>query len=361
MRGLQERGHTVHCITNAWNDGEFHRRLDKASISYRSVSLGAISASLKPKYLWWTLNALFHLPKAYLDFWRELRRFSPDVMLFSGARSLSTILPLVDLKKAALHVHEVPGKSRHFQRVKNANMNGGCQAYVAVSHFIGECLKEEDIPLSRIHVVQNGIEDRKWMAQQKSSSSSEKVSVGIVGQVEEWKGHDDFIRALSILKKKSIPFTVHVFGSGDESYTNHLKKEIEKERFSQCVKWHGFVTDISEIYSTLDVCVVPSRSEDPFPTTALEAGASGLPVIATKRGGLPEIIDHERTGFLVDAEAPEQIAERLEQLIRSPGLRKRMGRAARRRVQSTFSRMQMLDGVEGVLASVANNHVGPKA
>jgi glycosyltransferase involved in cell wall biosynthesis len=352
MKGLQRRGHEVLCITNAWNDGDFHGRLQEADIAYQVIPLGAFSKSLQPRYLWWTFNALLHLPKAYITFWATLRQYEPDVLLFAGSRSLSTLLPLVNLQKTVLHVHEVPGRSVHAKRVREANAEGGCAAYIAVSEFIGCCLENVAIPQNRIHVVQNGVEDTDVSPNDSKESTSDAVSVGIVGQVASWKGYADLLKALPLLLQKNLDFHLHIFGTGEASYTNDLKARLGVGDLSSRVTWHGFVKDISKIYSLIDICVVPSRSSDPFPTTALEAGASGLPVIATKRGGLPEIIEDGHTGFLVDAEAPEQIAECLHKLICSPDLRQGMGAAARERVHAQFSRTQMIDGVERVLQSV---------
>ena len=64
MDGLAARGHTVRCVANAWNDSDFPERLDEAGIPYDELHLGKVSASLSPKYLWWSLNALAHLPLA---------------------------------------------------------------------------------------------------------------------------------------------------------------------------------------------------------------------------------------------------------------------------------------------------------
>ena len=79
-----------------------------------------------------------------------------------------------------------------------------------------------------------------------------------------------------------------------------------------------------------------------------------IPIIASRKGGLPEIVVDEETGFLVDAESPEQIAERLKQLMTTPDFRAKMGDSARERVLSNFTRSEMIDGVASVLQSIAN-------
>ena len=73
----------------------------------------------------------------------------------------------------------------------------------------------------------------------------------------------------------------------------------------ELVRWHEFVPDRRDIYGNLDVCVMPSRTAEPFGLSALEAGFFGLPSVVTRRGGLPEIIEHEVNGLVVEAERPE--------------------------------------------------------
>jgi glycosyltransferase involved in cell wall biosynthesis len=92
-----------------------------------------------------------------------------------------------------------------------------------------------------------------------------------------------------------------------------------------------------EIYTNLDICVIPSRIEEPFATSALEAGGFGRPVICSLRGGLPEIIDDGVTGFAVEAQRPDLLANAIKSFAHDPILIKTMGKAARSRIQSEFS------------------------
>ena len=353
MRGLQARGHEVLCMTNSWNNGEFHRRLQEAQIDYKAIPVGAISKSLQLKYLWWTFNALLHLPKAYLNFWNTLRQYDPDVLLFAGSRSLSILLPLVDLQKTLLHVHEVPGKSYHFQRVERASGQRGSCTYMAVSRFIGTCLQRRGIPEPSIHVVPNGVTLPDASTHDRDS---EIIVITIAGQVGAWKGHEDLMAALALLQEE-IPegWRCDIVGTGEQNFIRYLQQVIAQQGLQERVVWRGFQRDMDAVYQATDILVAPSRHEEPFGLVAAEAGTYRIPVIATRRGGLPEIIDHERTGFLVDAEAPEQIAERLKRLIVAPVLRIQMGLAARERVFSKFTRSEMVGGVEDVLLGVRSS------
>jgi glycosyltransferase involved in cell wall biosynthesis len=109
------------------------------------------------------------------------------------------------------------------------------------------------------------------------------------------------------------------------------------------VKWHEFVHDRRDIYSNLDLCVVPSRSQEPLGLSAIEAGFSGLPVIATRRGGLPEVVEHETNGLLVEAQRPAELADALCRLINDPQLRQRLAGNARRCAMERFGRERFLE------------------
>jgi glycosyltransferase involved in cell wall biosynthesis len=108
-------------------------------------------------------------------------------------------------------------------------------------------------------------------------------------------------------------------------------------------------------YEGIDICAVPSRSSEPFGLVAAEAGARGIPVVATRRGGLPEIVENEKTGYLVEAEAPTSLADRIAALVQNPERRRKMGRAARRRIRETFSKEEMVDQLEAHLVQCAGS------
>jgi glycosyltransferase involved in cell wall biosynthesis len=114
----------------------------------------------------------------------------------------------------------------------------------------------------------------------------------------------------------------------------------------------GFVSDRDSIYDQIDVCVVPSRFAEPFGLVAVEAASYGLPVVATRRGGLGELIIDRQTGYIVDPESPAQIAEILREISASSERRNQMGRMARSHVTQKFSMNSMTDGIEAVLTSM---------
>jgi len=358
MRGLKQRGHKIHCTINGWNDGEFIRRLKDIGVSYTPIKLGRLSKKITdPKYLWWTIDALIHLPGALLKHWQVQNEFTPDVVILHSIRTASKLRPLLDPEKTIHYIHSTPEDTIH-TRLAMGNSGGQGAAYVAVSEYIGEKLEDIGVPPKKIEVIQNGVHPGALPRKDtRYPNGGTALKAGIVGQVGPWKGHEDFIEALRILHERGEGVRVQgvIVGEGDEAFEKQLKETIRQYGIEDDVEWRGFVQDTDEIYVGLDVCVVPSRFREPFGLVAAEAGARGLPVIATRRGGLPEIVEDEETGFLVDVGRPDQIADRLNRLANKQDLRSRMGKKARRHVRDHFSVNRMIDQAESLFREIAGD------
>ena len=178
-------------------------------------------------------------------------------------------------------------------------------------------------------------------------------TIGVIGQVGAWKGHDDVIEALRILRQVNSRFRCLIFGRGKASYMAHLRRRAAEAQLDGLIEWRGMEASRSSIYRVVDIVAMPSRIEEAFGLVAAEAGWMGLPAIVTRRGGLPEIVVDGETGFIIDAGRPDQLAERLRRLIDSPELRTRMGSAAKERVREKFTLKRMVLGHERILAAVA--------
>ena len=179
--------------------------------------------------------------------------------------------------------------------------------------------------------------------------------IGIVGQIGRWKGHDDLLDAFALVRPKHPQAELHIFGNGLPDYKEELAQRSLQSGIAEGVKWHGFVPVSSDIYSNLDVCVVPSRFEEPFGLTAVEAGMFGLPVIATRRGGLPEIVEQEVNGLLVEAENPTEIAAALCRLIEDSPLRQSLANNARKRATEQFGTERFLQSFLTLLGDGSRN------
>jgi glycosyltransferase involved in cell wall biosynthesis len=162
--------------------------------------------------------------------------------------------------------------------------------------------------------------------------------IGIVGNLIPIKGHEDFLRMAALLKDRGTEAEYWIIGE-DIHRTGHgerLKQMSRRLGLNDQVVFWGFRTDIAELLNQLSVLVVASHVE-PFGIVAVEGMACELPVVATRVGGIPEVIQDGVTGFLVPSRSPDDLAERVALLLFNPELRRRMGKMGRARAESMFS------------------------
>lgn len=165
--------------------------------------------------------------------------------------------------------------------------------------------------------------------------NGEKVLL-YVGRVEPLKGLDLLVEAAAQMDSGDEEVRMMVVGGGGpgEPETDRVKRLAEERKVDGLIDFVGRVDhdDLPLYYNAADVCVVPSYYES-FGLVALESMACGTPVVATRVGGLPTIVQHGHTGYLKPWRCPEAFANSVEMIICSSGLQESMGLAARRRAE----------------------------
>lgn len=345
-RELRARGHDARMLTSAWTNGDFPRRLDESAIPYQPVHFGKISLTLRSPYLAWTAAAILRLPTAFLRARRWLRAFDPQVVLINNREVAFYLAPLLRRRVTIFYMHEVPPVTPRTRHVFGL-MGRAVDHFVAVCDSVRVRLLELGVPAGHVSVVHNGAA-RAAAAPPSPRSSTTPMRVGIVGQVVEYKGHEDLLTAVALLRRRGIDLRCVIAGKGDPAFTARLHDHAEREGIADVVEWRGFTEDVDAVFADIDVSVVPSRHEEAFPMTAVEASLAGLPVIATRSGGLPEVVVDGETGFVVPRREPAQIAAAIERLYRDAHLRHRLGTAGRVRALQRFTAKQMVDGVESL-------------
>jgi glycosyltransferase involved in cell wall biosynthesis len=134
---------------------------------------------------------------------------------------------------------------------------------------------------------------------------------------------------------------------GDGTSGRQLKSLANDLHLAESVHFLGERPDIPDLLAALDILVMSSYTES-FPNAILEAMAMGKPVVATNVGGIPEVVEEDRTGFLVPARDPKAIAERVLSLCRDSARRLQMGRAARAHVENNFTVQAVTARLEGI-------------
>jgi glycosyltransferase involved in cell wall biosynthesis len=333
--GLRREGHAVEYITSFWNDGSYETRLKELGFSVERMALGSISATLRWDCLLMTTTQMLRLPRLWESYRRFMQKNQPEHVIHTSWHHLLLLFPLLTSRRDWYWIHEILPEKVHYGWVFR-QLARRLHGFVAVSNAVKQSLLQAGIPDDQIHVVYNGVKDMACAAGSPSRNGG-GIRIGIVGQVEEWKGHHLLIEALAKIADSHPDAELHVFGSGSPLYIKKLKQQAAALNIAERVFWHGFVADRSLIFSSIDVCAIPSCFDEPFGLIAIEAALFTLPVVAFRRGGLPEIIQDGHTGFLIEPRNLDALATKLSELLDDAELRRQFGDSARLHVLNHFS------------------------
>jgi len=154
------------------------------------------------------------------------------------------------------------------------------------------------------------------VAAQRSTYDPEQSSylIGLFGRIDPHKGHGLLLDALLIAKKESLPFKALIVGHAmQDDYLKQLKIRVQAEGLEDYVVFTGFVKGPRQLMQACDV-VVLATVEETFGLVLIEAMSVGVPVIGSNRGGVPEIIEHEKTGLLFESTDSKSLYEALLRL-----------------------------------------------
>jgi glycosyltransferase involved in cell wall biosynthesis len=205
---------------------------------------------------------------------------------------------------------------------------------------------------NRVEVIYNGVAPAQMVTDEEVQKCKAELEVsgsypmlGVVGSLYPVKGHRFLLEAMQEIIRQWPKAQLLVIGRGELEVS--LKEQVEQLAIGANVHFLGMRQDVPRLLSLLDVCILPSLSEG-LSLALLEAMASGKPVVATRVGGNPELIDHGRTGFLVQPEDARDLAANLLKLLNDPETMQQFGRQAEERVRQHFSMKQMVDRYRGL-------------
>jgi glycosyltransferase involved in cell wall biosynthesis len=158
--------------------------------------------------------------------------------------------------------------------------------------------------------------------------------VGAAGRLSPEKGFDVLVRAAQLVRQKRPDVGFVVFGDGP--LAKSLQEQASRLGIADGFVLAGFREDLDQFMPHLDVLAVPSHAEG-LPNVALEAHAAAVPIVATAVGGLPEIVDDQKTGFLVAPQDATAMADKLVNILECEERRSSMGEAGRKKVNREFS------------------------
>jgi glycosyltransferase involved in cell wall biosynthesis len=216
---------------------------------------------------------------------------------------------------------------------------------------------EEFVPRDRCHVLPNGILDwGQGRALEPGARSEGPARLLYLSNMRESKGALVALEALGILRDRGVPFEATFVGAAaDRGCLTRFEAMVAESALGDAVRYVGpkYGEEKMRVMADADIFVFPSFQEC-LPLVILEAMSAGLPVVATAQGGVPDLVDEGRTGYLVPVGDAKAVADRLETLIRQPALRATMGEEGRRRFVERFT----LDRFDAGIWSIFEKVVG---
>ena len=303
---------------------------------------GPIEDELKERgvkyYIWGALtepgNPFAYL-RSFFRAWRFFLRERVDVIHINGSnfwRPAELLAAWILRIPIIAHFHVINTKSAPFMSL--------CQAAICVSRYTAEQSLPVTLPRP---VIYNAINIDRFDAghslREELGISHDVVVVAFLGQIREIKGVQDFLAIA-----RNIPdVNVHFLIAGECRDTKKFHGSYTEQELNELIggdpriHYIGYVKEVENVYHTADVVVVPSRWQEPLGLINLEANACSKPIVATRVGGIPEVVEDGVNGYLVETGDISALVDKVSRLIANPLLRRQLGNAGRNLVEQNYT------------------------
>jgi glycosyltransferase involved in cell wall biosynthesis len=324
----------------------------------------ALSRGVQPRILPEIVNEFSLKPrdgKALLRLYRLIRQERPHIVHTHTARAgflgrLAARLAGVPLIVHTYHGHVLHG---YYGAAKNRLLRNMARMLalltdhiITVSELVKRDLVHYQIAAAeKITVVPLGFDLAPFLSCQNHRGQlrreyglDDRVQlVGIVGRIFPIKNHRLFLDAAAriVAQKGGVRFVI----VGDGALRGEMEHYVDELGFADRVIFTGWRRDLPRVYADLDVLVVSSDNEG-TPVSAIEAMTAGRPVVATRVGGLPDLIEEGRTGLLAPPRDPEALAAAVLGLLHDPQNAARIGQTARAMAQERFAVQRLIADTE---------------
>lgn len=257
-----------------------------------------------------SFSSLLQIPKLFWKTNREIEKIvrenQIDIIHYTSLKAMAYQLLFPKAVPIIWHHHDILPQ-RWDNNLWLKALGSRADLILVPSDASNRALKS--VGLESVVTLYNGFSDADWI-RKSTRNPEDPFRVGMVGEISERKGADRWANiVLSISQKhQNVEFRVIGEGLSDLAFSENIKESLK----GYPVEFLGRRSDMKEQYSHLDAILVLSR-QDPLPTVIIEAGFSGVPAVATKVGGIPEMIESGETGFLVETD--DEIVQALQSLL----------------------------------------------
>ena len=298
-------------------------------------------------------------PPAALTLSSIVRSYRPHVIHAHGYRAawvcfLAGIL--TPLPPLVVTVHNLfPTDIERLASIGARMALGKAHTVIAITRAVAESLSNAGVKMQRLRIIPNGIQvpvpkhNREEVRSTLGIAPQAPVAI-VVARLMEDKGVAGAIKAHTVLRQRAPNSVLLIAGDGPDRDAVELM--AEELGVKDSVLFLGYRDDVPDLLAASDVCIIPSVFEGQS-LVALEAMALGIPVVATSVGGLAEVVQHDKTGLLVDPTDHTALADAAFSLIQNKERAAQLAEAGRNHVLSFYTRDIMVSNVAEVYRSAA--------
>ena len=304
-----KRGWKAHVA--APGNGAMRDRVEACGASYSQIHSGPYASGGK------SMADLLRFPVELPSLAREIAALAQDIVYVNGPR-LMPAAALASSGQIIFHCHS--RLKHHYDAALVGIAVASSRATVIAScRYVAEPLRPY---VNQFDVVYNGVEGPG-----QSTLPSSTFRIGVIGRIGVEKGQLEFVEMARLLPNE-YRFVI----CGAPLFSNPAAvayfEHVQRTAAGLAIEFTGWSDDIYDALSKLDLLVVPSAPGEATTRVILEAYAAGVPVVATRSGGIPEIVEDGETGFLVPDADPKKLAAKVRAVASQPALLKRVAEAA---------------------------------
>jgi glycosyltransferase involved in cell wall biosynthesis len=318
---LQQDGHKILILTG--QRGIYNEALERENI--QSIACEDLQQKINPLRDWQSLNWIL----------QAIKNFQPDLIATHSSKTgiLGRIACKISKTPCTFTAHgwsfseTVPEPSRSIYQFIEKLVEPLSDRIICVSHSDHSLGIKVGMQRDRLLTIHNGMKDIPNL--RANPSQSNPVKIAMVARFARQKDHHSLIEAFQHLDGAELILL------GDGPLTPEIQALVNQLKLSEKVKFLGFRKNVEEILAQVQIFALISHWEG-LPCTIIEAMRSGLPVIASDVGGVREIIEDNRTGYLIPHGNKEILTQKLRELVADTSLRTQMGSLGRQKYESQF-------------------------
>ena len=243
---------------------------------------------------------------------------------------------------------------------------------ICVSEAARQNLIQSGLLADRCTAIHNGINPEELRGKIRRSVEEVRASlripsgtiiIGLAGMIRRWKGQMVLVKAMELLRGRHPNVRVVIMGGisitdpADRAYAEELRTYIAEHDLGSCIMMLDYQANAPEFLQTFDVMVHTAIEPEPFSRVVIEGMTLARPIVASATGGTPEAIEDGVSGFLVPANDPQALADRIERMVVDPALRDRLGSAAKAKAEAHFHIRTHVSRTEEIYRRITDHRV----